>query len=623
MNFLFGQVGADRSLLHPDAELRVGAAYGRAAVPFAAIPNAQVWSGTDEGSVLGRAEDSGATLAYLGTIPRGVPGWTDEASPIDDPDKTAAFLLAAYRNQGSTFLDGVPGSYIVVVADREKSALFVGADPAGSHSLFIYRHATGLAFASNLGVLRRGLPGLELDRSMEDFLLGYQFLPGGRTIYRGVTVLPGGTLLELRDGQESHHSIKGWSETVPDLSAADEVEINSFLYQGFMQALEDVAPTSKKVAVVLGGFDSALVASGLKSMGREVHTYTFHFDVSAYNQSHTDTLTQYAGTTHHPVEINQTVIADGLAQYGSIFNQTSVHPNNPIQHVELCRRIRRDGLSHAVTGDGCDGLFLGYPSIYKRARIISNLSKVPNFVWSVANRLSRSRLLEARLGHPYRVYRNVLDILKRDPLVRDHFGARALDSFSLKWARGGGVENGEDVEQILTELAVATEHLSPLRRAYHSKALGGSNRTKMEACLDVTGVAMTSPYTHPRFAKMAGSLSDEHSRPEKKGQGKAALMRMADMSELLPKEIIYQPKRSPVEAPVDRWYKGALRSQIELQLANLPFKVERSFTDSLFTHKLAERMFGKYVTLDDLATPGLMALVTYAAFTGPLDASDT
>ena len=93
MNFLFGQAGSSSEMLHADAETRLSAASECNPKPFPHSSGQTIWTGSDGGAVIGRASDDTATLAYLGTIPRGVPGWTDPTSPLDDADATAAFLL--------------------------------------------------------------------------------------------------------------------------------------------------------------------------------------------------------------------------------------------------------------------------------------------------------------------------------------------------------------------------------------------------------------------------------------------------------------------------------------------------------------------------------------------------
>lgn len=623
MNFFFGQFGEGRPTFAKVDSVAV--AYGTEPSPLPSFDFGTAWAGTGGGATLGHFEAAGCSLVYLGTILGGTPGWgIGIGSPLDDPNRTAEFLLSRYQSEGRNFLDGIPGIYVLILIDRARNTAFLATDPAGGHSLFVRETGDGLQFATNLSLMPTVFGGIGLDRGLEDFILGYQFLPHDRTVYSGVEKLPGGTLLEWCDGRQSCHAITGWHGDAPDLSSATINEAIDALHEGFMQALADVAPTDERVAVALGGFDSALVASGLRIMGKEVHTFTFHFADASFNQPKTNRLSDEIGTIHHPVEIGPEVIAAGLENYARRFNLTAVQPHYAIESVEVCRKIREAGMAHAITGDGCDGLFLGYPTIYRRTRVVNALTKIPKPFRTRLTSLLGSRTLERRLGHPLRVARNLGNMLTREPLVRDHFAARALDSSSLDWARGEDLAQDQGVEELLQELARPVAGLSRVRRAYHSKALAGSNRNKMEGCIDVAGVAMTSPFTHPRFAKLASTMDDAMSRPGEgeSGLGKHALMTMAIEKKLLPQDIVRQAKRSPAEAPVDGWYFNELRPTMERILRQLPFDIARDFEDGLFSRKLSEDMYRKHIALDTIATHALAALATYAAFNGVLTEVD-
>ena len=55
-----------------------------------------------------------------------------------------------------------------------------------------------------------------------------------------------------------------------------------------MHVVEADVPSNDRVGVLLGGLDSALVASGLKRLGKKVETFSFGFENSMFNQAHTD-----------------------------------------------------------------------------------------------------------------------------------------------------------------------------------------------------------------------------------------------------------------------------------------------------------------------------------------------
>jgi len=91
-------------------------------------------------------------------------------------------------------------------------------------------------------------------------------------------------------------------------------------------------------------------------------------------------------------------------------------------------------------------------------------------------------------------------------------------------------------------------------------------------------------------------------------------MKMAETKGLLAPEIIYQAKRSPVQAPVDSWYAGPLRSFMIETVRDLPFDYDERYIEALLRPKLSEDLYRKYVDLGNLASHGIALLATYASF---------
>jgi asparagine synthetase B (glutamine-hydrolysing) len=319
------------------------------------------------------------------------------------------------------------------------------------------------------------------------------------------------------------------------------------------------------------------------------------------------------------VPITADVIRDGLSDFSQRFNQLAGQSHYLIASAHAVKAAADKGFRHVFTGDGCDGLFLGYPTVHLRAKFIMGLSKIAPVLKGPLRLATRSGWLERRLGHPYRVARNVSNILQREMPTRAHVASCILDSFALEQLRGPAPRQDQVVEDILTDLARGKDGVSPVRLAYQGKSKVGLNKNKLEGAGDLAGVVLMSPFLHPGMASFAAALPEALSRPKEKTKsestGKYALMQMAERKRHLPLEIIYQPKRSPVTAPVDGWYMGPLREFMLGQLDGLPFHVDAEYAASLVSPKYSEDLFRKYVGLGRFATHAINVLVTHAAFT--------
>lgn len=579
----------------------------------------------DGGALVGAARRGSLDLVYLGTFFN--MGFSGGIDPQDDPHATALHLLERYEASGPAFLTGLWGSFVVALVDRRDETLLLACDPQGDRRLFVRAEEDTIYFSTQL-VDFAGLmePRLRLDRSLEDFLLGYEFLPDQRTPVEGVKTLPSGVLLEWRPaGGATEHRMqpaKVWPEWTRDLDLGgkDEATVVAALRRAFRTALEEQVPSTLDVGVMLGGFDSALIAAALTGMGKRVQTFSFGYADESYNQPFAEELAATVGIRHHWVPIDSDVIRRGLERYALVFNQPLCLPHYVIATAQVAEAMREAGLRHGFTGDGCDGLFLGYPTVYTRAVLVETLSKVAPLIVSLASPVSKMRLLERRVGHPYRLTRNIVRVLRRSQPTRGHITSCILDEASLRMLRTDEpppqVESPEDV---LERLARGLERLSPVRLAYMGKGAVGLNKTKLEGSSAWTGVSLSSPFLHPGMVRVAKMLPERMLRPTEKTKseatGKYVLMRMAEEDRILPDHMIYQRKRSPVTSPVDEWYMGPLRDFMLAQLEGLPFAYDHAYAADLLRPKLAEELFRRRVGISRFALHAPCLLATYASLT--------
>ena len=202
--------------------------------------------------------------------------------------------------------------------------------------------------------------------------------------------------------------------------------------------------------------------------------------------------------------------------------------------------------------------------------------------------------------------------------ARGHIAACTLDRFSLEQLRDSAPAQTHETEALLRQLASGLEQVGPIRLAYLGKGRVGLNLAKLEGAASFAGVTVNSPYLHPGLVQLAGQIPDDLSRPDRdtksRATGKYAFMQMIERRQLLPSEMVYQSKRSPVTSPVDHWYWGDLKPFMLQRLEHLPFSLDSRYAESLVTPTLAERIFRERVGISRYVTPAISLLVTYASF---------
>jgi asparagine synthetase B (glutamine-hydrolysing) len=573
-----------------------------------------------DGEMTGVARAGDVCVAVVGSAQGHLGGPTDDRPP-GRANAAARLLLSRYRERGLSFLDGLVGMIAVAVVDGPARRALLGRPPHAGIRIFVSRQGERLLFSTRLSDFGGLLgDGLTLDRSVEDFLLGYEFLPHGRTLFRDVTVLPAGTILDFRSGEVTERTLpepRPWGDRFADTDFNDESRVIDALHAAFDLAVDDQMPPAREVGVLLGGVDSALIAAALSRRGRRVHAFSFRYPDESYNQRLTDTLAETFGLRHHWVPITPEVIRRGLDEYALHFNQVVGQPHYLIATAEACHAAREHGLTHCFTGDGCDGLFLGYPTVHFRAKLIQRLSPFAGLLGRSLGLATRPSWLERRLGHPYRILRNVGAVLRRSSPARGHIAACTLDARALQQLRDDAPHQEWETEELLRDLARGLEDTSLVRLAYKGKGRVGLNMTRLEGAATWSGLTLSSPYLHPGMVELAGRMPDAFSRADgdarSRATGKYLFLKMIGEKRMLPEKIVYQRKQSPVTAPVDEWYWGPLRGFMLERLEDLPFVVDRGYAESLVTPKLAERVFRDRV-LSRYVTAAVSLLVTYASF---------
>jgi asparagine synthetase B (glutamine-hydrolysing) len=548
--------------------------------------------------------------------------------PLDGA-QSARYLLDRYLRDQDGFLDAVDGHYLIAVDDGRSGDTLLAASH-GSHSGgYVYETADGSSSWSTALQLLADATKAKVDRGWEDFMLLYGFYPYDSTPFESIRHISPGHIWRWHRGTSTITPLpkpRPWGDSMIDgLEDAPPEVAADRLYASFMRALEEQAPTDRPVAVLLGGFDSALVAAGLRRLGVEVETFTFRYEESEYNQPHTETLSDHLGTKHHWIPVGAEDIARGLYEYGLDFSTVTSWPNYVIQTRVVAERIRERGFDSVFSGDGCDYLFFGYPLTFRRSGLINRLPTVPRSLNRALTSVAGRRTLDRLLGRPFVVGMGILRALERKGPERSLLTMRVFDEVSLDNLRSTEPPiPHRDAEEVLRDLAKPYAGLDATRIAYLGKLFLAPYRIKMAGSSQATGLAFLTPYLHAGMAEVALRLPSELLRPTAdqggtKTIGKYALALAAERAELLPREIIYQPKLGAVDAPLVDWFAGPVRQTLLDLFKELPFEASDSYVRRLLKPKRSEALYAKAISRETSnlvsISNGVSLLATYASLT--------
>jgi asparagine synthase (glutamine-hydrolysing) len=274
-------------------------------------------------------------------------------------------LLRLLAAEGSACLTRLVGMFAFASWDTQAQRLLLARDRLGIKPLYYRLLPDGIAFASELKALMLlGIP--EIDPSaVRDFLF-HGYVPAPKTIYRGICKLPAAHTLTWQAGRVTIARYWNPSSTIVERSADETVQqLDALLAEVVPQHTVSDVP----VGVFLsGGIDSALTAYYLDAP----RTYTLAFEAGA--RSEADAARQVAAhlsTEHLEMMAPQSDFAGALDLMPALFDEP--FGDSAAWSNYLIAQFARREVTVALSGEGGDEIFCGYPRYWSRIGARSNL----------------------------------------------------------------------------------------------------------------------------------------------------------------------------------------------------------------------------------------------------------
>jgi len=269
-------------------------------------------------------------------------------------------------------LKKMTGMFALALWDREKKAIFLARDRIGEKPIYYGIQGSRFIFASELKAFKQ-LPGFEerIDHSAASLFLHNNYIPAPYSIYQGIFKLPPGTWIELPLTQASAvlpTPVPYWS--------AEEKAISGFAhpftgtFQDACDELEYLLRSSIKSQLVAdvpvgaflsGGIDSSIIVALMQECSSQpITSLSIGVPGSPLDESpHAAAVAKYLGTDHIGLHFKAndalSIIPDLSTIWDEPFGDSSQLP------TWLVCKLAKEHVTVALSGDGGDELFCGYP----------------------------------------------------------------------------------------------------------------------------------------------------------------------------------------------------------------------------------------------------------------------
>ncbi len=468
-------------------------------------------------------------------------------------------IVHLYEEEGPQCLGHLNGMFALALWDARRQQLLLARDRLGKKPL-VYRAEPGrLLFASELKSLLEA-PGVprEISPQAIDAYLTYQYVPHPQTIFRGIHKLPPGHYALYRQGRLDVQ--RYWNvdfNRQVDLPAREYVEqLRSLLRSSVELRLQSEVPLG---AFLSGGIDSSIVVGLMRELtSQPVRTFSIGFNVPEYDETRYARLAARQFQTQHEefrVEPRALEILPRLMwHYDEPFADASAVPTWYVS------QLTRTHVTVALTGDGGDELFAGYPR-YRAVWLAGQFDRLPGLVrrllagrfWQRLPSSSRQKSLLRRwkrfvevLGQsPQRRYLDWIAIFnetRRAALYSDDFLAALPDA---------------DPQQFLAAAFASSRRRNPVTSTTLTNLvtyLPCDLMTKVDIASMAHGLECRQPFLDYRVVELAAQMPLRLKLHG--GRGKWVLRQA--FADLLPGPIRRRRKMG-FGVPLDYWFRNELK----------------------------------------------------------------
>ena len=485
-------------------------------------------------------------------------------------------LLAAINAWGlEAALERAVGMFALALWDRAASTLTLARDRLGEKPLYYGLVGGRFCFASELKAIRAVAgDGLQVDRSVLSEFMQFGYIPAPGSIYEGIFKLAPGHSLTLRGAAELPRPRPFWQAVAADramrLSEAancSDVALLDRLHDRLSEAVAGQLVSDVPLGAFLsGGVDSSMVVALMQAHSSQpVRTFTIGFAESGFDEApYAKAVARHLGTDHTEMYLTAKDAADLIPTLPRIYDEPFADSSQI--PTTLVARMTRQHVTVALSGDGGDELFAGYPRYRMVAALWQRMARLPLFIRAAASALiayptpqAWDRLFSTVLSEAHRREVNG----RRMHRLAQLMGSRNLSAMYVrlmsKWAPEDGLVRGNPrLSDGSAGWDCDLDPIDAMRIWDIGQYLPDDLLVKVDRAAMSASLETRAPYLDHRVVELALALPK---RMLVRGQeGKWALRQVLDR--YVPRRLIDRPKAG-FEVPLGAWLRGPLRSWAE------------------------------------------------------------
>ncbi len=511
-------------------------------------------------------------------------------------------IVHLYEEKGPECLRDLNGMFAIALWDHRAKRLLLARDRAGEKPLYYWQRGQTLVFGSEIKALLE-YPGIsrEMDPTAITQYFFYGHFPSPNSVFAEIKKLPAAHYMVVENGNV--HIDAYWRPQdylrPPDqkpLSAHEEHDLVEELAVRLRQAAESRLVSDVPLGVFLsGGLDSSLIVAIMSELSpSNVNSFSVNFPEKTFNEESYSTLVaKHFRTQHHVLTADKPAMFQALTMLANHLDEPIADP--AVIPTYMISRFAREHIKVALSGEGSDELFGGYPT-YLGARLAEYYLKLPGVMRrQIFGRLHRFLPVSSAAVPVGLFLRRFLSQAERTPAERHHiwfgmFNPTELDQlFSRDWA---GPKPPSDqifspLERILEGVRF-DETVSEMLYLDFRLYLEDNLLVKVDRASMASSLELRTPFLDHRLIEFAEGLPGNM---KVRGFTLKYILKKA-VERWLPKEIVYRQKRG-FSVPIASWMRNELRPLVDETLGEEKLRRQGIFNVPFVRRLLNEHWSGK------------------------------
>ncbi|MEN5314148.1 asparagine synthase (glutamine-hydrolyzing) [Pseudomonas koreensis] len=496
-------------------------------------------------------------------------------------------LLASIEQFGvQKTLANLVGMFAFAVWDKVERILTLARDRMGEKPLYYGIVGERLVFSSELKAIKAAFSdNLRIDRNALAKFVRYGYVPAPESIYEGIKKLEPAHYLSIESLSSVQAPVAYWSiahssALKDEMSQASATEVVDAVGERLSTAVKSQMIADVPLGAFLsGGVDSSLIVSLMQSQSSSsINTYTIGFNEPEFDEApYAKAIAKHLGTNHTEFYLGADDAVSIIPHLPEIYDEPFAD-SSQIPTI-LVSRMTKQHVSVALSGDGGDELFAGYPRYQITAGLWARIEKLPlpaRRVMAYSLRALSSKGWDSVcsvLPGAIRSKVNGRRIYRMSELLASENLAQMYTGLMSQWQPTDNVVIGADAQLAsIVDWESADDYIEEMRRWDVSQYLPDDLLVKVDRGAMSASLETRAPLLDHRVAELAFSLSSH--QLIKSGVGKWPLREL--LKRYVPTSFFDRPKAG-FSIPLAQWLRGPLKDWAEDLLSEERIKSEGYF----------------------------------------------